>query len=59
MHETMSKETIIAGDTEHKIELKPITLVCKAANLLEKIEYPGRLRVEPEHTLYHAERVQV
>ena len=55
----MSEETFIVGDDEHKIECKPITIVCKDNKLLEKIEYPGRLRVEPEHSLYHAERVQV
>jgi hypothetical protein len=55
----MSEVTMTVGKDVHKIECKPLTLVCKAPNLLDKIEYPGRLRVEPEHSLYHAERVQV
>ena len=54
----MSTETVKIGDTEHVIETKPLTMLFKSPAILDKIDYPDRIRIEPDHTIYHAERVQ-
>ena len=55
----MSTQAVIIDEQELEIETKPLTLVFKSPSLLSKIDYPGRVKIEPEYALYHAERVQV
>ena len=51
-------DTVTFGGHTQEIETKPITMVFKSPEMLDKVEYPDRLRLEPEHWIYHAERVE-
>ena len=54
----MSKETIAIGKDSHQIEVKPLTLICKSANLIEDIKYERRVILDMEACFYHADRVE-
>jgi hypothetical protein len=44
-----------------EIEVRPVTMIFQgavAAAMKPPIEYPGAIRLTPEYTVYHAERVQ-
>jgi len=56
----MATETIKVGNQVLEIETRPITMVFQpaASTLGPRIEYPRRVRLDPEVTSYHAQRVQ-
>ena len=41
-----------------EIETKPITLICKSPAFQSKIEYPKRVEIDPQVSVYHGERVK-
>jgi len=53
----MPKEIIAIGNDVHEIEVRPITLICKGANVPDA-EYAERFRLTLEVCLYHIDRVQ-
>lgn len=60
MNDTKITETIIAGGTEKlEIEVKPITMIYKAADFHKRLSYPGRVELDSEAVIYHIERVKV
>ena len=51
----MATEKIIAGGTEHDIEVKPLTLLMHADEM--RIEVPGRVEISAETTLARADKL--
>jgi len=52
------KETIILGGQAHEIEVRPITLICKAANVPFDVQTPGRIMIDTFMTVKHTQEVQ-
>lgn len=61
----MAKEKILIhrGDRpeveELEVEVAPLTFVAKHPSHQDRIEYPNRVEIDPEQTLFHAEKVRV
>ena len=53
----MPTETIIANFQELEIESAPITLIFHRHDIYD-IETPRRIMIDPEASIYHADRVQ-
>jgi hypothetical protein len=49
----MTTEKIKLGNEEFEIEVKPITLVVKAPNIMQDIQTPGRFMIDSTMTLEH------
>lgn len=47
------------GETTHKVIGKPITFLCKASTVNDKLTVKEAFPISIEETLYHMERVQV
>lgn len=51
----MTTEKIIAGGTEHDIEVKPLTIIVNGGTM--KVEVPGRVEISAEMTLARADKL--
>jgi len=51
------KETIILGGQAHEIEVRPITLICKAPNVPFDVQTPGRVMIDTFMTVKHTQEV--
>jgi hypothetical protein len=51
------KETIILGGQAHEIEVRPITLICKAPNIPFDIQTPERVMIDSFMTVAHTKNV--
>lgn len=56
----MATQTLEIGDEKHEIEVRPVNLIVQGAEsaVLPPIKYPGCVVLDPEATVYHAQRVQ-
>lgn len=51
-------EEIELGGQTHKIEVKPITLIFKSAEIIEDVKYKDRFPIGLAESIYHIERVK-
>jgi len=59
----MSEKQIIKVNPEgstHEVEVRPVTILVTAANLAnQNLEYPGRVMIDAEAAVYHADRLSL
>ena len=53
----MNTETILVGGEKHEIATAPLTILVKSAELLDKIEAPGRIEIDSEAAMFHGSQV--
>ncbi len=53
----MPTEKIILGNEEFEIEVRPITLITKAANVVHDIQTPERIMIDCQMTISHTDSV--
>ena|ERR1019366_3333940 len=54
----MTKETIILNGQEMEVELRKINIICKAPDIVQDIQTPGRLMIDSQMTLTHTEEAK-
>lgn len=52
----MTAENIIVNGETMTVEVKPVTLICHKGDM--KLEFPERIPLDPEQTVYHGRRVK-